>query len=198
MRKQFAAQSLNQAESSTAAAGAGATANSEKWAKHSLDSHFLFRSKEPGDNLVQGFFSPDMNYAAKYHNGEIASHPEMMMVTLDRPFGEVLIDMVKNKRAFGQNAGEVGGMISEAAGVSKCEKKRVEGSSEQKKYESSAYQTASPGGKNRKNPKNSVMFKLEGDVVNVEVCTRLVNRKTKEAVPHPLDKYITAVNERYV
>ncbi|MES2743295.1 MAG: hypothetical protein V4754_20430 [Pseudomonadota bacterium] len=197
MRGQFAAQSVAEPQSSKAAAATGAAANSEKWAKYSLDSHYLFRSKDRDDNMVQGFFSPDVNYAEKYHNGEKASRAEMMMVTLDRPVGEVLIELVKSKRAFGQNAGEVGGMISDGAEVSKCDKKRVEGTKLQKDYESNAYKTALPGGKTRKNPKNAVMFKLEGDVVNVEVCSRLINKKTNDEVAHPLDRYIKAVDLHY-
>jgi hypothetical protein len=177
-----------------------------------LDSIYLYRAEDYSDDVeiskestpLTGFFSPSYDYAADYH--EIGSkktkYNSIIQVTLSKPIGNILIELIKSSDAFAQNlGGDIKRQFEEQAG-SKSSQSRVKSARKKEglldksgKKKGKNYSWARQGAKDRSNAPNAVMIKKENDVVNIEITSRmeeLVNKK-KILVEHPLDKYVVSI-----
>lgn len=184
------------------------------FSEYNLDSQYLYRAKDvPKEKTVtkenmalRGFFSTSLDYARQfYKDGPKGDYDTMIRITLSKPIGNILVDLIRSSDAFKQNAGEVGNLLDETTGIKATQnrvtsKRRRQGILEKKGKLTADYRDGKGRSRNvRGNAPNAVMIKQEPlediPVTNIEITSRI----TKEGVlvEHPLDKYVTNV-ERYV
>ncbi|GAB3255479.1 eCIS core domain-containing protein [Chitinimonas naiadis] len=188
-----------------------------------LDGLHLYRAEDFKDDqviskdsiMLYGFFSTSEAYARQYYKEKIGSnagkkgaYKSMIKITLNKPIGNILLELMDSKDAFNQNSGNVGKSLVEARGGKKAEQKKVEDKRKKDGYlkkdgsvDKTKYQLALRAERN--NTPNAVMVKQEplGNeaVANIEVTSRLrtvVKGGEGVLVEHPLDKYVVSI-ERY-
>lgn len=150
------------------------------------------------DTVLYGFFSPSMDYSKQYlAGGGKGNYGGMMVVTLSKPIGNILVELIKIKDAFTQNAGQIKSVLAKHT-QTQSDQKRVK--STRAHLSGKDYQRIIPG-KERNNVPNAVMIKSEplgsGSVANIEITTRLKDvseDKNGKLLEHPFDKYVTSID----
>ncbi len=180
--------------------------------EYNLDTYFLYRAEDiPLEKEISkssfplyGFFSTSLNYSKQFYKGGTkGNYNTMIKITLSKPIGNVLIELLQSKDAFKQNAGEVGKVLAKKSGA-----KSDQNSVQSKLYKQGILDNKGKlvkglkrnmiGGDSRKNVPNAVMIKQEPDAIteapitNIEITSRLKNRD-EVLIDHPLDKYVIRV-----